>query len=58
MSVPAVLSTDEPTFLVNTKFHLKKIYDSSGMKKLSHDEIEQKDISSTVNKFKLSYHPD
>lgn len=56
--LPKILSDNEPTFLEKSTFPSKKIYNSSWIKLLTYDEIQFKDISTTVNNFKLSYHPD
>lgn len=58
LSLPFLEKNNEPTFLTNIKFPLDKIYDSSGIKHLSENDIQYIDISSTEHDFKLSYHPD
>lgn len=56
--LPKISPDNEPTFLEKSTFPYKKIYDSSWIKYLSKEELLFKDISTTVNDFKLSYHPD
>lgn len=56
--LPKILPDWEPTFLERSTFNPEKIYWSSWIKRLSHDDIQFKDISGTINDFKLSYHPD
>ncbi|EKD24502.1 MAG: hypothetical protein ACD_80C00226G0005 [uncultured bacterium (gcode 4)] len=56
--LPKILPDNEPTFLEKSSFPSEKIYNSSWIKQLTYDDIQFKDISTTVNDFKLSYHPD
>ena len=57
LSLPKILSDAEPTFLEKSTF-LSTAYNYSWINQRPLNELQFKDISSTVNKFKLSYHPD